>query len=85
MTAYLFEPDRWYESVVLHGRSLIYKIPHSMTVWRDVNGVWHQAQTPPWEDVSVATELMTSPEIVSDATAAELATAGFGTLTPITA
>ena len=81
--AYLFEPDRWYETAVAHGRGLLYKFPHSMTVWQDANGVFHQAQTPAWEDITAAQWHATRPQIVSDAFAALLIASGIGTCTPI--
>lgn len=81
--AYLFEPDRWYETVVAHGRGLIYKFPHSMTVWKDAAGVFHQIQTPSTEELTASLWFATTPVIVSDAFAAELIAAGIGTCTPI--
>ena len=81
--AYLFEPDRWLEQVVAHGRSLQYTLRHSKTVWKDADGVFHQAQTPAWEDLTAAVWFTTTPQIISDAFAAELIAAGVGTCTPI--
>lgn len=84
--AYLFEPARWTNTTVLHGRGLRYSFPVSMTVWKDANGVWRQAQTPSYEEMLSAQHWMQgTPQIISDTLAAELIAAGVGTCTPITA
>lgn len=84
--AYLFEPTRWTNTVVLAGKSLRYSYPVSSTVWKDANGVWREQQTPSYEDMlSAQVWMQGTPQIISDVLAAELIAAGVGTCTPITA
>lgn len=82
--AYLFTPDQWTNTTVLHGRSLQYSYKVSKTAWKDAANVWHQDQTPASEDLVAAKVFYTSPAVVDNTTAAELIAAGIGTCTLIT-
>lgn len=81
---YLFEPPTRIQTSTILG-SLRYSFPVSSTVWKDTDGVWHAQETPPAETLAAASvRLAGTPQIVSDALAAELISAGVGTCTHIT-
>lgn len=82
---FLFTPTQKTITVILAGRSLRYSYPVSFTVWKK-NGVWFAEQTPATEILEAADVILAAsgrPQIVNAALAAELATAGVGTITPI--
>lgn len=79
----LFTPDMRRQIVTLAGRALRYSYLVSPTVFKDVNGVWQQTETPYDGDLATAQVIVTrtGPVQVSSAIAAELTAAGFGTIT----
>lgn len=80
--SYMFTPPQRTQVVVLRG-SLRYSYPVSETVWKDAGGVWRHQETPGPDLLAAATRLLSvsgRPEIVDDATAAELTAAGIGTV-----
>lgn len=83
---YLFEPPTVHIKTVIHGRSLMYGYDVSETVWKDANGVWQSQLTPATETLNAASRLLAvsgRPQIIDDATAAELIAAGIGTCSSI--
>lgn len=82
-TVPLFTPDMRRQIVTLAGRGLRYSYLVSPTVWKDAGGVWRQQENPYDGDLATAQRVLTQsgPVVVDSATAAELAVAGFGTIT----
>lgn len=85
--AYLFTPPQRTMTSPLHGSgNLRFSYQVSQTVWHDADG-WHSEETPPAEVLAQADRIMAypgRPEVVDDATAAELIAAGIGTCLQIT-
>lgn len=62
--------------------SLRFTFPVSSCVYKDANGVWQYMEVPPFETLQAAqTVLAGRPQWIDEATAAELTTAGIGTVT----
>jgi hypothetical protein len=81
-TVYVFTPP-FRTMTVMMGSVLRYSYPVSETVWRDENGVWQHMETPSNDFLLAASKLLAvtgRPQIVDEATAAELVTAGIGTI-----
>lgn len=83
---YIFVPPSRKETVVMWGRSLRYSYNVSFTVYK-TGGHWVAEETPPTETLLAADRFLAAggrPQIVDDATAAELISDGVGTLSPLT-
>lgn len=71
------------KQVVQMDGALRYSFDVSPTVWKDAEGVWHSQESPYDGDLRDAQIVVTrmGPVEVSDEIAAELTTAGIGTIT----
>jgi hypothetical protein len=81
---YLFTPPQRIETTRIAG-ALRYSYPVSYTVWKDPVLGWQAAETPATETLEAATQLLAvsgRPQLVDDATATELISAGIGTCVP---
>lgn len=77
----MFTPPQRIQTVILAGRSLRYKYPVSLTVFK-VGGAWVAQETPSQDQLNAAQVVLAvsgRPSIITDAQAAELIAAGIGT------
>lgn len=82
MTTYFFTPPQRQEVNVIEG-SLRVSYPVSFTVWKDASGTWVTKETPSTDELATAVEVLAvsgRPQYVDAATAAELISAGIGTV-----
>jgi hypothetical protein len=72
----LYTPPLWQNRGRIRG-SLTYRIPTSTTTFK-LGGVWHNVQSPGVGVTDGATYVFSTPTVVSDALAAEIAASGVG-------